>query len=254
MTGFADHAPAGGSPLSPPTLLVRTGHPGHRAPLLTAHEIPYHLVTWSPGHLVTWSPGNPQQRKQLPQFTDHHIQSPLNNIENSCFVCHRESTEDLVSDVYERQRKVREGTGALQRYLAKAHLEAERAWELGATQEQMADIQMGIRHAQWRWDYAVASHGAAFHAPLETSRIVTTALSIIQETRIELALLLQSLGQEGPVEMPDLNSKPALQAYVGIDIDDERINKERFLQEIVPRWLEEGREREAQMGVKRVND
>lgn len=186
------------------------------------------------------------------KFTNHHIQSPLNNVENSCLVCHRENPEDLVNDVYERQRKVKEGTSKLQKYVAKAHLEAERAWELGATQEQMSPIQQGIRHAQWRWDYSVASHGAAFHAPLETSRIVTTGISIIQEARMELALLLQKLGQEGPVEMPDLNSKQELQAYVGIDIDEERIQKERFVEEILPRWLKEGREREAKMDVERV--
>jgi formate-dependent nitrite reductase cytochrome c552 subunit len=30
------------------------------------------------------------------KFTDHHIQSPLNNISNSCQVCHREETADLI--------------------------------------------------------------------------------------------------------------------------------------------------------------
>ena len=69
---------------------------------------------------------------------------------------------------------------------------------------------------------------------------------------MELALLLQRLGQEGPVEMPDLNSKQELQAYVGIDIDEERIQKERFVEEILPRWLKEGRAREAKMDVERV--
>jgi nitrite reductase (cytochrome c-552) len=70
---------------------------------------------------------------------------------------------------------------------------------------------------------------------------------------MELALLLQKLGQEGPVEMPDLQSKEELQAYVGIDIDQARIEKGRFIEEILPRWLEEGREREAKMEVQRVH-
>jgi len=230
-------------------------HPLSKTPMLKAQHPDYEIymegvhakrgVSCADCHM-------PYRTEGGQKFTDHHIQSPLNNIENSCFVCHREKTEDLVSDVYERQRKVREGTSALQKYLAKAHLEAERAWELGATQSQMDSIQRGIRRAQWRWDYSVASHGAAFHAPLETSRIVTQAIAIIQETRIQLALLLQKLGHEGPVAMPDLNDKAALQAYVGIDIDEERIQKERFLQEIVPRWLAEGREREKNMKISRV--
>ena len=223
-------------------------HPLSKTPMLKAQHPDYEIylegvhakrgVSCADCHMPYTSEGGQK-------FTNHHIQSPLNNIENSCFVCHREDLDDLMADVYERQRKVREGTGALQKYLAKAHIEAAKAWELGATQEQMDAIQKGIRRAQWRWDYSVASHGAAFHAPLETSRIVTSAVAIIQEARLQLALLLQQLGHEGPVEMPDLNDKAALQAYVGIDIDQERIEKQRFLQEILPQWLEEGREREA---------
>lgn len=225
-------------------------HPLSKTPMLKAQHPDYELylegvhakrgVSCADCHM-------PYRTEGGQKFTDHHIQSPLNNIENSCFVCHRQETEELVSDVYERQTKVKEGTRKLQKYLAKAHLEAERAWELGATQAQMDSIQSGIRRAQWRWDYSVASHGAAFHAPLETSRIVTQGISIIQDARLDLALLLQKLGQEGPVEMPDLNSKSVLQDYVGIDIDEERVQKERFLQEIVPRWLEEGRERQKGM-------
>lgn len=180
------------------------------------------------------------------KFTDHHIGSPLSNVENSCFVCHREKVSDLMTDVYERQRAVKEGTLYLQRHLAMAHIEAAKAWELGATEAQMEGILLGIRHAQWRWDYAVASHGAAFHAPLETSRIVTSGTGKIQGTRIELARLLATLGHNKPVEMPDFNSKAALQSYIGLDMDEERAAKDRFLDQVVPQWLKAGKEREAQ--------
>jgi len=40
------------------------------------------------------------------KFTDHHVQSPLNNIANSCQVCHRESENTLRNNVYDRQDKV----------------------------------------------------------------------------------------------------------------------------------------------------
>ena len=179
------------------------------------------------------------------KFTDHHIGSPLANVENSCFVCHREKKDDLMSDVYERQKKIKEGTGYLQKQIAKAHIEAKKAWDLGATDAQMADILKKIRHAQWRWDYSVASHGAAFHAPLETSRILSSGTGKIQEARIELARLLASLGYNQEVEMPDFTNKAALQAYIGLDIPTEKANKAKFLNQVVPKWLEEGKAREA---------
>lgn len=183
------------------------------------------------------------------KFTNHHIGSPLSNVENSCFVCHREKVDDLISDVYERQKKIKDGATKLQRLIAMAHIEAAKAWELGATEAQMADILKGIRHAQWRWDYAVASHGAAFHAPLETSRLITSSTEIIQETRVSLARLLAGLGHNKPVDMPDFTSKAALQAYIGLDIAQEKAQKAEFLEQVVPRWMNEGQQRQSRMQV-----
>ncbi|WP_114779222.1 ammonia-forming cytochrome c nitrite reductase [Botryobacter ruber] len=187
------------------------------------------------------------------KFTDHHIGSPLSNVENSCFVCHREKVSDLVNDVYERQTKVKEATGRLQRHIAMAHLEAEQAWKLGATEAQMKNILRGIRLAQWRWDYVAASHGAGFHAPLESTRIVASGSAIIQEARVELARVLASLGHNKPVQMPDLDSKSALQAYIGVDLEQEKREKAKFLEQVVPQWLKEGKAREAKHKVNMIN-
>jgi len=35
----------------------------------------------------------------------------------------------------------------------------------GATEDEMQPILQDIRHAQWRWDYAIASHGVHMYAP-----------------------------------------------------------------------------------------
>lgn len=231
-------------------------HPLSKTPMLKAQHPDYEIfesgvhakrgVSCADCHM-------PYQSEGGQKFTNHHIGSPLDNVENSCFVCHREKVDDLVTDVYERQRKIKEGTRKLQRLIAMAHIEAAKAWELGASQEQMTSIQQGIRHAQWRWDYSVASHGAAFHSPLETSRIVTSATDIIQETRISLTRLLADLGFNEPVPMPDFESKDALQAYIGLDMPAEYAAKSQFLEEVVPQWLKEGKEREKQKPVTTVS-
>ncbi|MEI6950070.1 ammonia-forming cytochrome c nitrite reductase [Paraflavisolibacter sp. H34] len=187
------------------------------------------------------------------KFTDHHIGSPLANVENSCFVCHRQKVDDLVTDVYERQTKVKQTTGQLQRQVAMAHLEAEAAWKLGATEGEMEPILKGIRHAQFRWDYVAASHGAGFHAPLEASRVLASGISIIEESRIQLARVLAAHGHNQPVKMPDLDSKSALQAYIGVDLEKEKLEKADFMDKVVPRWLAEGKAREAQRKVTMVN-
>ncbi|TNE73732.1 ammonia-forming cytochrome c nitrite reductase [bacterium] len=184
------------------------------------------------------------------KFTDHHIQSPLANIENSCFVCHREKTESLMRDVFTRQTKIKEGTRELERLLVKAHIEAGFAWKKGATEAQMKEILQDIRHAQWRWDFSVASHGASFHAPVEISRIVTTATQKVQNARINITRLLAKLGHTGEVPMPDISTKEKAQIYVGLDIKKEKEAKAKFLDQVVPKWLEEAKQREAAYGTR----
>ena len=58
----------------------------------------------------------------------------------------------------------------------------------------MKDILQDIRHAQWRWDYAAASHGGSFRSPVETARVYATGLAKVQDARVKLARLLAELG------------------------------------------------------------
>jgi nitrite reductase (cytochrome c-552) len=180
------------------------------------------------------------------KFTDHHIQSPLNNIANSCQVCHRESEKSLLQNVYERQDKVNEGKNDLMRMIARLHIEAKFAWENGATEQQMADVLKLIRHAQWRWDFAAAGHGNAFHAPVETARIISTGLSKATEARVKLARVLADLGYNKEVPMPDISTKEKAQAYIGLDVKKLKEDKKEFLETVLPVWLKKAQEREAQ--------
>ncbi len=179
------------------------------------------------------------------KFTDHHIRSPLANTANSCQVCHREEKEDLMADVHERQAKIKSNQAELEELLVRVHVEAGKAWELGATEAQMKDILQDIRHAQWRWDFSVASHGGQFHSPVETSRIVSTAIQIAQEGRIKLARLFADLGYNKPIDYPDISTKAKAQAFVGLDMKKLEAEKKVFKENIVPQWLEAAEKRES---------
>ena len=181
------------------------------------------------------------------KFTDHHLQSPLNNVSNSCQVCHRQDANKLLENVYDRQMKSTETRLKLEDLLVKAHIEAAKAWELGATEEQMEAILTDIRHAQWRWDYAAASHGGSFHSPVETGRVLSTGLVAAQEARVKLARLLAELGFNEPVPMPDLSTKEKAQEYIGLDMEKLIEEKEKFKAELLPKWLEEAKAREENM-------
>ena len=187
------------------------------------------------------------------KFTDHHIQSPLNNVVNSCQVCHREETEDLVNDVYDRQQKFKSNLVTLEDLLVRAHIEAGKAWELGAGEDQMEPILKGIRHAQWRWDYVAATHGGSFHSPVEANRVVATGINLAQEARLKLSRLLADLGWNKPVPYPDINTKEKAQAFVGLDMAKLEKEKEEFKKNIIPQWLEEAKNREASQPIEEVS-
>jgi nitrite reductase (cytochrome c-552) len=179
------------------------------------------------------------------KFTDHHLQSPLNNVEASCAVCHREKTLTLIKNVHDRQDKIIENRDKLEELLVRAHVEAKKAWDLGATEDQMTGILMDIRHAQWRWDYAAASHGASFHAPVEIGRVVASGIATAQEARIKLARLMASMGFNEEIPYPDIASKEKAQAYIGLDMIKLKEEKEKFLQTILPVWDDKAKVREA---------
>lgn len=187
----------------------------------------------------------PYQSEGGVKFTNHKMQSPLNNIAASCQVCHREEAETLVQNVYDRQDKVLAARHELEKSLVRAHVEAKKAWDLGATEDQMKDILDGIRRAQWRWDYVAATHGGSFHAPVECARIVSHGQTIAQETRIKLARLLSALGFNEEIPYPDIDTKAKAQEFIGLDMKKFNEEKAAFLKEIVPGWKATAAERES---------
>ncbi len=170
------------------------------------------------------------------KYSDHHWQSPLNSINRSCQVCHRESEEKLKENVFSRQDKIAELRTLLESELVKLHLEAGRAWELGVSESVMKPILTLIRHAQWRWDFSVASHGASFHAPLEIARIMATAINKAQDARTKLAYIFSSKGIKDEMSFPDTSSKEKAQKLIGINLEALQADKKRFLENLVPTW------------------
>lgn len=215
--------------------MLKAQHPGYEVYMTGIHA--QRGVSCADCHMPYKSEGGQK-------FTDHKMQSPLNNIANSCQVCHRQEAAVLVANVFERQDKIIENRDKLEELIVRAHVEAKKAWDLGATEVQMKAILMGIRHSQWRWDYAAASHGGSFHSPVEIGRVITTGIDIAQETRIKLARLLADLGFNEEVPYPDISTKAKAQKFIGLDMDKLNSEKQEFLKTVVPEWEKQAEERE----------
>lgn len=178
------------------------------------------------------------------KFTDHHIQSPLNNVANTCQVCHREETDRLMQDVYDRQDKIEELRRMAEKSLAAVHIEAKTAWDNGATEEQMKPILKLIRHAQWRWDWVAAANALGFHAPVEALRVLGTSIQKVEQARREIAILFSKQGWKYPVDMPDISTKQKAQLYIGLNPEKMKAGKEEFLKTTTVKWDEEATKRQ----------
>ncbi|MBI9056553.1 MAG: ammonia-forming cytochrome c nitrite reductase [Labilibaculum sp.] len=221
--------------------MLKAQHPGYEVYLKGIHAD--RGVSCADCHMPYKSEGGQK-------FTDHHIQSPLNNVANSCQVCHREETDKLIENVYTRQDQIIENRDKLEELLVRAHVEAKKAWDLGATEAEMKSVLMDIRHGQWRWDYAAASHGGSFHAPTETGRIISTGIVRAQEARLSLARIFAKYGFNEEVAYPDIATKAKAQKFIGLPMDKLNAEKETFKKNLLPEWDKKAEAREKTYKVK----
>jgi len=191
----------------------------------------------------------PYKREGGLKFTDHHINSPLDNIAASCQVCHRESEATLLKNVYDHQDRIAELRRITEINLARVHIEAKTAWDNGAIEQEMAPVLTLIRHAQWRWDWVAAANGMGIHSPAESLRVLGTAIQKSNEASLLLAEILVRRGVDYPVQMPDISTKEKAQHFVGLPMDQIQQQKKDFLQNRLPEWLKIASERESRMGV-----
>lgn len=146
------------------------------------------------------------------KFTDHHVQSPLLNLSNSCVVCHRWSEADLRSRVEGIQDKVREGRDRAETMVARAHFDIAAAMQAGAADDELQEPRRLVRHAQLRWDYVAANNGMGFHSPQECMRVLESSVDLAAQCRLECARVLARHGVTQAVRYPDYSTKEKAQA------------------------------------------
>jgi len=222
-------------------------HKLSKAPMLKAQHPDYELFIMGPHAQRGLSCADCHMPYKVDggiKYSDHQIMSPLKNIANTCQTCHRDSEENLRNYVYEYQDKALEIRDRVEQEITKAHVYAKNAWDNGATEAQMKQALNLIRQAQWRWDFVVASHGATFHAPVESQRILAHGLDKAHQANQALQSILFALNvNPSTVKMPDISTKAKAQEYIGLDMKKLVDKKERFINEVVPQWIKNAQER-----------
>jgi nitrite reductase (cytochrome c-552) len=145
------------------------------------------------------------------KFTNHHLQSPLFDLANSCAVCHRWSEKEIRDRVETIQDKVHEGRDRAETTLALAHFDIAAAAEAGAGDDELTSVRKLVREAQFRWDYVAASNGMGIHSPQEAMRQLEAAVDLAGQCRVECARILGKHGVTAAVVYPDFSTKEKAQ-------------------------------------------
>ncbi len=220
-------------------------HSISKAPMLKAQHPDYELFTTgihARRGVACADCHMPYKQEGAVKYSDHHITSPLDNIANTCLNCHQETEAEFKAVVKVKLERKEQLMEIAMNSLAKAHLEAGKAWEVGATEEEMKDILQDIRHGQWRWDYSIAGHGSFYHAPEETLRLLAVANEKAQEARVKLAAVLAKHGVIGYVA-PDFSTKEKAQVLAGVDLQKDIAEKLKFKETLLQEWNKEAAEK-----------
>ena len=128
----------------------------------------------------------PYQREGAMKVSDHHVRSPLLNVNRACQTCHRWSEEELVSRVHTIQDRTHQTRNIAMDALVALIADIKAARESGATDAQLAAARDHQRQAQFLLDFIEAENSMGFHASQESVRIL--ALSLDQARKGQVAL------------------------------------------------------------------
>lgn len=128
----------------------------------------------------------PYVREGAIKISDHHVRSPLLNINNSCQQCHRYSEQELLARATAIQDRTHDMMSRAQDALNDLILALKAAKDGGATDDQLKAARDLQRKAQFRVDFVNAENSMGFHAPQETAKTLGEAIDYARQGQLEL--------------------------------------------------------------------
>ena len=138
----------------------------------------------------------PYQRTGAMKVSDHHVRSPLLNVNRACQTCHRWSEEELQARVHTIQDRTFQVRNVAMDALIALIGDIKAAKARGATDGDLEPSRRHQRRAQFLLDFIEAENSMGFHADQEAVRILALSLD---ETRRGQASLPGGLATPGAV-------------------------------------------------------
>ena len=139
----------------------------------------------------------PYQRVGAMKISDHHVRSPVLNINRACQTCHRWSEDELRTRVFMIQDRTHQIRDVAMDALVALIGDIKTARAAGASDGDLETPRRHQRRAQFLLDFIEAENSMGFHADQEAMRVLALSLD---ETRRGQATLPGSKSTAGAVQ------------------------------------------------------
>ncbi len=131
----------------------------------------------------------PYTRVGALKISDHHVRSPVLNINRACQTCHRWSEEELRTRVEIIQERVFKLRNLAMDAVIELIQDIKTARSLGRSEEQLKAAREFQRRAQFYLDFVEAENSTGFHAPEEAERILAESINFSRKGQVSLRTL-----------------------------------------------------------------
>lgn len=128
----------------------------------------------------------PYTRRGSQKISDHHIQSPLLNVNRACQTCHKWSEGELRSRAEDSQARVHGMRNDAMDALVALIGDMKRRRAAGDTAASYAAAMQFQRRAQFYLDFVEAENSTGFHAPQEALRILGESIDLSRQGQLAL--------------------------------------------------------------------
>jgi nitrite reductase (cytochrome c-552) len=118
------------------------------------------------------------------KISDHHVRSPILNINASCQTCHNWPEEELKMRVEIIQSRVFGLRNLAMDALMELIDDIKAARDLGRSEAEMAAARDFQRRAQFYLDFVEAENSTGFHAPQEAERVLAESINFARKGQI----------------------------------------------------------------------
>jgi nitrite reductase (cytochrome c-552) len=120
------------------------------------------------------------------KISDHHVRSPLLNVNRACQTCHKWSEDELKSRVNTIQQNTFELRNRAMDALVALIADIKKAREAGRTEAELGAAQDHQRKAQFLLDFVEAENSTGFHAPQEAARVLGQSIDLSRQGQLAL--------------------------------------------------------------------